>query len=156
MGREPKPPGPPPSGEMHDPAAKEGHDALRARNGDAYGALEAYSDAYLRDAPLLRKIAVTKFHVPPADAEALVHDVFTTYMTNSNEVNVVDRYLVGAICNASRHYHRRAKATNALFCDDTVCASTPSDAILDEIARKSLLSKILARIGARCRDLLYR
>lgn len=141
---------------MQAPERKEELDAPRARLGEVCHAPEAFSDAYLRFAPLLRKVAVKKFRIPPADADALVHDVFATYFTNAREVRVVEQYLVGAICNACRHYWRRTDAMNALFCPDAPCGATPSDAIVEEVARKRLLSKILARIGARCRDLLYR
>lgn len=141
---------------MQDPRREEEHDAPAARTGEMLCVQEAFSEAYLRYAPLLRKIAVRKFRIPPSDADALVHDVFATYFTNSREVNVLEPYLVGAICNASRHYWRRTDAANALFCAEVPCAATPTDAILDEVARRRLLSKILARIGRRCRDLLYR
>jgi RNA polymerase sigma factor (sigma-70 family) len=117
---------------------------------------DAFRDAYLQFAPMLRKIAMKKFRVPPSDAEALVHDVFTTYFTNAGEVHVVESYLIGAICNASRHYWRRSDAANALFCPESPCAGTPTDAIVEEVARKRLLSKVLARVGSRCRDLMYR
>ena len=117
---------------------------------------EPFADAYLRFAPILRKIAVKKFRIPPSDADALVHDVFATYFTNATEVHVVEAYLVGAICNACRHYWRRTDATNALFCADAWCAVTPADGIVEEVARKRLLAKILARVGGRCRDLMYR
>ena len=115
-----------------------------------------FEEVYLRFAPLLRKIAVRKFNVPPLDAETLVHDVFATFIASAASVNAVEPYLIGAICNASRHYHRRADAAKALFCGETPCAATPGDAIVNEVERKDLLSRILARVGVRCRDLLHR
>lgn len=115
-----------------------------------------FEEVYLRFAPLSRKIAVRRFRVPPVDAETLVHDVFATYIASADDVNSVEPYLIGAICNASRHYHRRVNAANALFCGETPCAATPSDAILNEVERKDLLSRMLARVGARCRDLFQR
>jgi RNA polymerase sigma factor (sigma-70 family) len=115
-----------------------------------------FEEVYLRFAPLLRKVAVRRFRVPPVDAETLVHDVFATYIATADDVNAVEPYLIGAICNASRHYHRRLDATNALFCGETPCAATPSDAIVAEIERKDLLSRMLARVGGRCRDLFQR
>lgn len=141
---------------MQDPGGKEDAGAPPARAGEMCRVQEAFSEAYLRYAPLLRKIAVRKFRIPPSDADALVHDVFATYFTNAREVNVLEPYLIGGICNASRHYWRRTDATNALFCGEVPCAATPTEAILEEVARKRLLSKILGRIGKRCRDLLYR
>lgn len=122
----------------------------------AGGAAAAFEEVYLLYAERLRKIAVRKFHIPIAEAQTLVHDVFATYITHASSVRDTERYLVGAICNASRRYLQRADAADALFCGETPCAATPGDALLDEIARKLLLSRLLARSGSRCRDLLQR
>lgn len=130
--------------------------ATPVRPGQPHGAPAAFEEAYLRFAPLLRKIAVVKFRIPPADAESLVHDVFATYFTNADEVYEVERYLIGGICNASRHYLRRSVATNALFCGETPCAATPGEGIVREVERKILIGRLFARIGSRCRDLLHR
>lgn len=123
---------------------------------DPHGAPAAFEEAYLRFAPLLRKVAVKKFHIPPGDAESLVHDVFATYFTNAAEVNALEPYLIGGICNASRHYLRRTNAANALFCGELPCAATPDESILQAVERKLLVRRLLSRIGGRCRDLLHR
>jgi RNA polymerase sigma factor (sigma-70 family) len=115
-----------------------------------------FEETYLQFAPLLRKIAVRKFGIPLAEAEPLVHDVFATYLTNVDEVNEVGPYLVGGICNAARHYLRRADATDAIFCGEVPCAAAPTESILQEVERKLLVGRLLARIGSRCRDILYR
>jgi DNA-directed RNA polymerase specialized sigma24 family protein len=116
----------------------------------------SFEEAYLQFALRLRKIAVRKFGIPPADAETLVHDVFATYFMHASSVTAVERYLVGAICNASRHYLRRTIAADAVFCAQLPCDAAPGEALLDEIERKLLLSRLLARVGGRCRDLLHR
>jgi RNA polymerase sigma factor (sigma-70 family) len=120
------------------------------------GGCIAFEEVYLRYALRLRKIAVRKFGIPPVEAETLVHDVFATYLTHASSVRAVEPYLVGAICNASRHWLRRTDAADALFCGETPCAAAPDAAMTDEIERKLLLSRMLAGIGDRCRDLLHR
>ncbi len=119
------------------------------------GAPAGFEGAYLMYATRLRKIAVRKFRIPVTEAETLVHDVFATYFTHAASVRAVEPYLIGAICNAARHYMRRADATDALFCGEMPCAATPDDALLDEVTRKLLLSKLLAGVGSRCRGLLH-
>ncbi|MGZ5460661.1 MAG: RNA polymerase sigma factor [Thermoanaerobaculia bacterium] len=119
--------------------------------------LEAFEATYVSFAPKLRKIAVRKFGVPPADAEALVHDVFASYFMHASAVNTVEPYLIGAICNASRHYRRRSLAADEIFaCGELPCMATPDEALSSEIERKLVLSRLLARVGSRCRDLLHR
>lgn len=115
-----------------------------------------FEEAYLKYAPLLRKIAVRKFGIAPADAESLVHDVFATYFTQVDVVQDVRPYLIGGICYAARHHLRRTDARNALFCDEVPCAATPTDQILAEVERKILIRRVFARIGSRCRDMLRR
>jgi RNA polymerase sigma factor (sigma-70 family) len=122
----------------------------------AHGAPPEFEEVYLMFAPLLRKIAVRKFGIPVAEAEPLVHDVFATYFTFANDVGDVRRYLIGGICNASRHYLRRTDAANALFCGETPCMAAPTESILVEVERKLLLRRVLSRIGDRCRTILHR
>jgi DNA-directed RNA polymerase specialized sigma24 family protein len=126
------------------------------RCGEPHGAPEVFEEAYLRFAPLLRKIAVSKFRIPPADAEPLVHDVFTTWFTNAETVEEPERYLIGGICFASRHYLRRVNAASALFCTEVPCDATPDESLLQDVERKILVGRLFSRIGGKCRDLLSR
>jgi len=119
-------------------------------------AVAAFEEAYLRYAPRLQRIAIRRFRIEAGDAEVLVQDVFTTYFQHAADVERLEPYLIGAICNASRNYLRRSSASKALFCGEQPCAATPDDALLDEVERKALLSKMLARVGCDCRDLLHR
>lgn len=119
----------------------------------------AFEEAYLLYAPRLQRIAIRRFSIEPGDAEVLVQDVFTTYFQHAANVEMLEPYLIGAICNASRNYLRRSSASKAIFCAEDAeepCAATPDDALLNEIERKTLLSQMLARVGGDCRDLLRR
>jgi len=57
---------------------------------------------YREFAPLMRRIASRKFGIPNADAEALVHDVFATYLAVPVEKGGLMRRVsirrVGAVC----------------------------------------------------------
>jgi RNA polymerase sigma factor (sigma-70 family) len=55
---------------------------------------------------LLVGTAVSRYGIGEADAETLVHDVFLAYIIKADEVLDVRSWLVGAICNASKHYVR--------------------------------------------------
>jgi DNA-directed RNA polymerase specialized sigma24 family protein len=140
---------------MQEPR-REGEQATRPPDMPVSGAPARFEEVYLRYAARLRKIAVRKFSIPVTEAETLVHDVFATYFMHAASVHAVEPYLIGAICNASRHYVRRSDAADAIFCGEMPCAATPGDALLDEVARKLLLSRMLAGVGGRCRELLHR
>lgn len=116
-----------------------------------------FEEAYLQYAPRLQRIAMKKYGIGPADAEVLVQDVFMTYFQHAKDVERLEPYLIGAICNASKNFLRRVVSSRAVFSsEEHPCPATPRDALLHEIERKRLLSQVLARIGCRCRDLLQR
>lgn len=116
----------------------------------------AFEEAYLRYAPRLQRIAIRRFRIEPGEAEVLVQDVFTTYFQHAADVERLEPYLIGAICNASRNYLRRSSTAKAVFCSEEPCAATTDEAFLNELERKTLLSQMLARVGGPCRDLLRR
>ena len=123
-------------------------------------AAAAAGQLYLDYAPLLRRVAVRKFNVPPAEAEALVHDVFINYLVTPRRV--MDRhlraYLVASICNASRNYwrarHTEARVFAAGACE--VSRAATHDEALEGLARTLTVASTLAKLGARCREVLQR
>ena len=107
-------------------------------------------------APLLRRIAMRKFNIPRADVDALVHDVFATYLTHASRVRELRPYLIGGICNAARQYWREADAERQVFCDAHVGAARSDDAVLESLIRNTLMSAALSRLGESCRETLRR
>jgi RNA polymerase sigma factor (sigma-70 family) len=116
--------------------------------------LQDFDKTYTIYRILLRKIAIRKFNVPRPEADALVQDVFASYLAHQREVRDVHRYLIGAICNASRQFQRKQDVERSLFCDADVCAATPSDALVSDIIRNVIIRATLAKLGHRCRDTL--
>jgi len=110
----------------------------------------------MSEAPLLRYLAVARFRVPRDDADALVHDVFATYFGKATSVRSPRPYLVGAMCNAARHYWRDRKNEEAAMARCDVIVPTEPELIADSVGRKLLIASTLARIGTKCRDLLRR
>jgi DNA-directed RNA polymerase specialized sigma24 family protein len=133
-----------------------GANAVLARGGAEGAAPTDFESIYASYAPLLRRIAVFKFGVPRADADALVHDVFATYLANPANVRELHPYLIGAICNASRQYLRRNASERAIFCDAADCGATPGDEMVDGVIRTLVINSTLARMGDSCRDTLRR
>lgn len=140
-----------------DPLIAAANTAITARAlADASDAASLQFEAiYTAYVPLLRKIAVRKFGIPRADADALVHDVFTTYLANPSNVRDLRAYLIGAICNAARQYRRRDAAERALFCGEPFCAAAPDD-LVDGVIRNLVIGATLAQLGPSCRETLRR
>lgn len=120
----------------------------------------APEDIYLRHALLMRRIAMAKFHIPRHDAEALVHDVFIRFLVAPRRIDSdVRQYLVAAICNASRNYWRSRR------CEERVLAPAEQvtgnetwdpDDLVAGLNAHVLVSRTLARLGRRCREVLRR
>lgn len=104
------------------------------------GRLAAFRDAYLRYGPLLQRICVTRFGIPVADADELVQGLFASYLYCADEVESLEGYLIGAICNASNDYLRPGALERALYCGRKPCMAMPDDALLREVERQTLLS----------------
>src|SRR5215212_10099618 len=114
----------------------------RARRDSA--TLSAFADTYDTHALLLRRIATEKFGVPATEAEALVHDIFLTYLADPSHVREVRAYLIGAICNASRNYWRSKYYENALFTPEQ--PDEPVDALwIDEVSLRLTVARVLSR-----------
>jgi len=106
--------------------------------------------------PLLRRIALRKFHIPRADVDVLVHDVFTTYLAQQERVREIHPYLVGGICNAARDYWRKADKERVIFCDAETCPASADDALLNSVIETLLVRSALGTLGPSCRDALHR
>jgi RNA polymerase sigma factor (sigma-70 family) len=118
----------------------------------------AAGEIYLTLAPLLRRVAIRKFRIPPADAEGLVHDVFNNSLMSTRVVRTDLRaYLIGAICNASRNYWRSRRSEDRLFVeDDPAMTGAVTDDLFDGLAVHLVVASTLARLGDRCREALRR
>lgn len=140
---------------MTELATSQQPDAAAHLHAEAADPRPAFDDLYGTCEPLLRKIAIRKFGVPPRDAEDLVHDVFATYLANRANVFDPKAYLIGAICNASRQYWRKDEASP--FCDaPDECAAAPDEALTNGVIRNLLVGATLRQLGERCRETLQR
>ena len=93
-------------------------------------AAAAFEEAYLRYAPRLQRIAIRKFRIEAGDAEVLVQDVFTTYFQHAAQVELLEPYLIGAICNASRTGNAPATSRSANVGPSTSSSTSPSTSSL--------------------------
>ena len=106
--------------------------------------------------PLLAQIAVFKFQVPDADAEALVHDVLISYLRKSEDIVELRRWLIGAICYASRHYWRLNGRTTGAEAEASADRVDPASLrILDSLPDQLAAREALECLGPRYREILH-
>ncbi|HUP59613.1 MAG TPA: sigma-70 family RNA polymerase sigma factor [Thermoanaerobaculia bacterium] len=114
---------------------------------------------YLEHGPLMRRVAIRKFNVPPMEAEALVHDVFINFLLTARNVRTDLRaYLIAAICNASRNYWRSRRTEDRVFADAgaTIEELATDDDLFEGLAMNLMVASTLAKLGERCREALKR
>ena len=112
---------------------------------------------YTTYTPLLRKIAIRKFGIPPKDVDDLVQDVFASYLANRANVRDLHPYLIGAICNASRQYRRKDDASPfSPRPEHRECGATAEDEVIEGVIRNLVIRTTLSKLGTSCRDTLER
>lgn len=111
-------------------------------------------ELYRQNTDLLRMIAQQKFNVPEEAATELIRDVFLQFLTSGRQIADSRAWLVGAICNACRHYWRAADPKKVP--EELREHSTPEPAPLaDEIAGRMLLRQALDHLSGREREILW-
>jgi RNA polymerase sigma factor (sigma-70 family) len=114
-----------------------------------------FEAVYEKYFPLLAQIAVYKFHVPDADAEALVHDVLIGYLRKSEDIIELRPWLIGAICYASRHYWRLNGRTTGVEAEVVAERVDPASLrILDSLPAQLAAREALECLAPRCRAIL--
>lgn len=111
-------------------------------------------DAYRDLAPFLRDLAQKKFNVPSSDAVALVHDVFSAFMVRRHDVRDARRWLVGAVCHASRGYWRSAARTSQMPENAGEYVDPESSGLEGRIVDRVTIDSALRQLGPKCRRTL--
>ncbi|MGN6187112.1 MAG: RNA polymerase sigma factor [Thermoanaerobaculia bacterium] len=111
---------------------------------------------YHAHAPLLKATAKLRYRIPPGDAEALVHDVFASFLERQPLVQDIRAYLLVAINHACKYYWRKRKYEAPLLPehDDTLDDRTTIG--VDRWAMHLSLGATLAQLGEKCRETLKR
>lgn len=111
---------------------------------------------YEENCGVLEAVAIRKFQVPPVDAEALAHEVFLSYLKRKDEIRDVHKWLIGAICHASRYYWRK-QGRNIEQLDAELAAARPdpmSINIRDVLPARIAAGEVLAGLPPRYQHIL--
>lgn len=119
-------------------------------------AADRFESLYTEYGLLLRTIAMRRYHVPPDDAEALVHDIFAAYLERSAYVRDVKGWLLGAIGNASSNYVRKRRPESQLLPEHEEAVDGQTEARIEGWMRHVTVTAMLSRLGDKCRETLRR
>ncbi|MGN6184325.1 MAG: RNA polymerase sigma factor [Thermoanaerobaculia bacterium] len=114
----------------------------------------AVEDAYRDHSSLLKDIAVHKFNIAAADAEALVNEVFTAFMVRRQLIRNPRKWLIGAVCHASRAYWRAVSRTSQFPPDVAEYVDPASPSLESRIVDRVTITATLQQIDCRCREAL--
>ncbi len=117
---------------------------------------DAFEELYAEYGLLLRSIAMRKYGIPPDDAEALTHDTFVAYLQRHTKIHDLKPWLMGAVCNACKHYWRDRKREVPLPEDFEETIDPTANCSADSWAWKITVAALLARLGNQCRETLQR
>jgi RNA polymerase sigma factor (sigma-70 family) len=109
---------------------------------------------YLQHRTLLMSVACRKFRVPDGDAEALLQEVFLSFIQTGTRIDNVRAWLVAATCNASRHYWRLQGRAEPLPEDYLEYSDPRSEALPERRANEITLQQALGYLQPRCRETL--
>jgi RNA polymerase sigma factor (sigma-70 family) len=108
---------------------------------------------YAEQSDFLFSVAVRKFRVPESEADALVHEVFLSYLKHADEVREVRSWLLGAICHASRYYWRSHGRT--VLVEEQFDRIDPKSLnILEGLPDQLAAREALACLTPRCQNVL--
>lgn len=112
---------------------------------------------YIKHRTLLMNVATEKFKIPSSDAEALVQEVFASLAVHESEILEPKAWLVGAICNASRHYWRAMGRTEELPRGRTETYDPeihPEPIEVPDYEMRLTVQAALQYLSPRCRDVI--
>jgi RNA polymerase sigma factor (sigma-70 family) len=115
---------------------------------------QEFEELYTEYGVLLRSIAMRRYNIPPDDAEALVHDIFTSYLQRRTYVLDVKPWLAGAIGNASKDYLRRRRREEPLLPQHEEIADHVAEEQTERWIVNMTAATVIARLGEKCRDTL--
>jgi RNA polymerase sigma-70 factor (ECF subfamily) len=115
---------------------------------------EQIETLYLQHRRLLMYVGSRKFGIPEEDAEALIQDVFLSYMQSAPRVVKVRSWLVAAMCNASRYYWRIRGRVEPLPADYDQASDPALDGAAEKWAMKITVQQAVGYLDPRCREVL--
>ena len=104
-----------------------------------------------------RARAIIGYHgIPPQDGEDLVQQTLLTYLSRQDEVHSPEAWLAGTLRRRCLMFWRSQRQGWLCFTDDSFLDSRPTPEISpeDRVAVSADLSKVIARLPRRSRDLV--
>lgn len=119
-------------------------------------ASHSLGELYREHEGLLRSIAQYRYRICSSDAEALVHDIFASFLERQPDALDPKAFLIGSINNACKHYWRKREHEVPLLPHHEMTPNDKEAAKLERWALRLSLASTLTRLGGKCSETLRR
>jgi hypothetical protein len=83
--------------------------------------VDAFMATYFRYAPKMHRVAIRNFGVSSADAVEIIQSIFVVYRMHIDEVENIEAYLLGSLCDVARRHVAPPDAEVPWTCGETPC-----------------------------------
>ena len=112
-------------------------------------------DHFVSHFKLLWYVATMKFRVPPADAEEILQHAAISLLAVGTRIEEPRAWLIGAVCNACRHYWRRAARRGEVEGTSIdAIPDPPSEFTVERLERAILIRETLRHLPLKMREVL--
>jgi RNA polymerase sigma factor (sigma-70 family) len=119
-------------------------------------ASEAFETLYTEYAVPLRGIAIHRYHVPPDEAEELVHEAFIAYLERHTAIRDVKGWLMGTVRFKCTHYWRERKREAPLLPEQEEAAHPTAEQDVHSAVAKLTVATAIRQLGENCRETIRR
>ncbi|MEK6371229.1 MAG: sigma-70 family RNA polymerase sigma factor [Acidobacteriota bacterium] len=119
--------------------------------------IDAFETLYTEYGVLLRAIAIRGYHIPPDDAEELVHDTFMAFLERHTYIRNVKGWLSATVRNRCMTYlrDRHDRRHNVpLTANDGNAIDQAAQSNIETCIRRLSAAAVFAQLGEKCRETL--
>ena len=115
---------------------------------------DEFEQLYTEYSVLLRAIAIRGYHVPPDDAEELVHDTFMAFLQRHTYIHNAKDWLSATVRNRCMNWQRDHRREVPLTPDDYQTVDETAQGTIESCIRRLSAAAVLAQLGDKCRETL--
>ncbi len=117
---------------------------------------DTFEKLYTEYGVLLRAIAIRGYHIPPDDAEELVHDTFMAYLQRHTDIRNVKGWLSATVRNRCMNYlrDRRGRQHEVPLTATTDAVDEAAQLEIEGCIRRLSAVAVFAQLGEKCLETL--
>lgn len=116
----------------------------------------AFETLYAEYAVPLRGIAIHRYHIPPDEAEELVHEAFIAYLQRHTAIRDVKGWIMGTMRFKCSEYWRARKREAPLSAEQEEAAHPTAEQDVRSAVAKLTVASAIRQLGENCRETIRR